>query len=167
MSREIIVKSKVPTIKEIEKRLPLMKEVAANLYKDSDSLKVWELADGTTIERMKPRSKHEKPVYLRFFEDGSDKEEFHSFEAARKFAKKIRRMEAENRHYDDSLAESSGKEYAEEIYHNLRRAFSKKDLKHQLLLTIRKWDSKESRKEYGTYAYGIVIKLKQHYQKMK
>jgi hypothetical protein len=166
MLKRIVVKSRLPTITEIKRGLPLMREVPSNRYNGSDSLKVWELADGTNIEKLRPNSKHEKPVYVRFLEDGSDKEEFDSLKDVRKFAEKIRKTEAQIRHHDDMLAESAGKEYATEIYHTLNKIYSKKDLRHQLLAAIKKWDSKSSRNEYGAYAYGIVKKLKEYYKRI-
>ncbi len=152
-------------VSRIERSLKLIKPISKN---------TWELADHSRIEKITEDVNGKKETfYLRWVYAGGNRnydsdwgeaEEFYSMNEVKKFATKLRHTTAIEIHNDEKRARLAGLEQGIDIYKDIKRKYSRKEWKKEIKKKIKEWNSSSARNEYGTYAEGIVAKLKQYYK---
>ena len=152
-------------VSRIERSLKLIKSISKN---------EWELADHSRIEKITENVNGKKETfYLRWVYAGGNRnydsdwgeaEEFYSMSQVKKFAEKVRHRMANEIHEDEKRGRLYGLDMGIEIYNNIKKRYSRGEWKKELKKEIKKWNSHSAHQEYGTYAEGIVAKLKQYYK---
>lgn len=155
-------------IEKYEKTMISLKPIPKKYLNGSVSELGWYLADGTTIEKVKPHTIFDtsKPVYAVFDEDGDVLDDtFDNFSGVVTYAKKVRRKIAEELYREMPFSIAAGHARAVEIYNELRMK-PPNSMRDALKKEVLRWSSRYAKKEYGDYATAIAKKLNSKYKQL-
>ena len=155
-------------IEKYEKTMISLKPIPKKYLNGSVSELGWYLADGTTIEKVKPHTIFDtsKPVYAVFDEDGDVLDDtFDNFSDVVTYAKKVRKKIAEELYREMFFSTAAGHSRAVEIYNELKmKPLNSRRL--ALKKEVLRWSSRYAKKEYGDYATAIAKKLNSKYKQL-